>query len=244
MKKQTLTVAELKSLIFARFSAEQRKLDKLGTRIRQQLGIEIQGEKPEDAVIDNKLMDWLSDLFAHRLKQNMCTTPLLSSQDYVPFVSLLIEIYGGDELDGRERKRLEKFAKTMFENIVKKARAMMPSDKNLYEEYWRWVTTVLDLAAERGISPTELLALENATDEIMRRMFTKKEFIAFSKRWAANDLMDLADMFKKMLLQTYSSKANPCEKSLLFHNSKSKNLPTKSENFSINLICMGVALHI
>ena len=76
---------------------------------------------------------------------------------------------------------------------------MVPPRKNPYEEYWRWATTVLDLAAERGILPTELLAFENATDEITRRMFTKKQFVVLSKK-AVNKLMD-ADVLKKIIVQ-------------------------------------------
>lgn len=105
----------------------------------------------------------------------------------------------GDELEAEERKMFEKFMKVMFENIFEMVHTMVPPRKNPYEEYWRWATTVLDLASERGILPTELLALEGATDEITRRMFTKKQLVALSKR-AVNKFVD-ADVLKKMIFQ-------------------------------------------
>ena len=201
-KKQTLTVAELKSLLLARFNAEQGKQVKLQARLQQELGNEVQEEKPEAIAIKNKFADWISDVLARRLKQNRRTTPLLSSRDFVKFVpSMINEIaeIEGDEFGAEERKMFEKFMKAMFENIFEMVHAMVPPRKNLYEEYWRWATTVLDLAAERGILPTEFLALENATDEITRRMFTKKQFVVFSKK-AVNKLMD-ADVLKKIIVQ-------------------------------------------
>lgn len=201
-KKQTLTVAELKSLLLARFNADQSKQVKLQARLQQELGNEIQEEKPEVIAIKNKFADWISDVLARRLKQNRRTTSLLSSRDFVRFVPLMINEIAkaeGDELEADERKMFEKFMKAMFENIFEMVHAMVPPRKNPYEEYWRWATTVLNLAAERGILPTELLALEGATDEITRRMFTKKQFVALSKR-AVNKFMD-ADVLKKMIVQ-------------------------------------------
>lgn len=201
-KKQALTVAELKSLLLARFHTEQSKQVKLQARIQQELGNEVQEENPEVTAINNKFGDWISDVLAHRLQQNRRTTPLLSSRDFVRFIPLMINEIAktkGDELEAEERKMFEKFMKAMFENIFEMVHAMVPSRKNPYEEYWRWATTVLDLATERGILPTELLALEGATDEITRRMFTKKQFVALSKK-VVNKSMD-ADVLKKIIIQ-------------------------------------------
>lgn len=201
-KKQTLTVAELKSLLLARFNAEQSKQAKLQVRLQQELGNEVQEEKPEAVAIKNKLADWISDTLARRLKRNRRVTPLLSSRDLVRFVPSMIDEIAkgeGDELEAKDRKMFEKFMKAMFENIFEMVHAMVPPRKNPYEEYWRWATTVLNLAAERGILPTELLALENATDEITRRMLTKKQFVALSKK-AVNKFVD-ADVLKKIVIQ-------------------------------------------
>lgn len=175
-KKQTLTVAELKSLFLARFNAEQSEQVKLKARLQQKLGNEAQEEKPGDTAITNKFADWISDLFARRLKQNRRTTPLLSSRDFVRFVhSMINEIAKaeGYEPEAEEHKMFKKFMKAKVENIYEVVHAIMLPSKNPYEECWQWVTTVLDLAAERGVLPTELLALEGMTDEITRRLFTK-----------------------------------------------------------------------
>ena len=119
-KRQTLTVAELKSLLLARFNAEQSKQAKLQTRFQQELGNEVREEKPEAIAIKNKFTDWISDVLARRLRQNRRTTPLLSSRDFVKFVpSMINEIEGieGDEFGDEERKMFKKFMKAMFENV-------------------------------------------------------------------------------------------------------------------------------
>ncbi|TRZ81668.1 hypothetical protein D4R86_02340 [bacterium] len=200
--KKTLTVAELKSLLLARFNVEQSKQAKLQVRLYQALGNEVQEEKPEVIAIKNKFADQISDVLARRLKQNRRTTPLLSYRDFVRFVpSIINEIVKaeGDELETEERKMFEKLTKAMLKNILEMVYAMVPSRKNPYEEYWRWVTTVLNLATERGILPTKLLTLEEMTDEITRRIFTKKQFIALSKK-AVKKFVDI-DVLKKIFVQ-------------------------------------------
>lgn len=200
-KEQTLTVAELKSLILAGFNADHIRQAKLQARLQQELGNKIQEEDPKTIAINNKLMDEICSILARRLKQNRRTTPLLSPRDIVKFASLMInEIVEteGEELKVEDRKKLDKYIKGVFENILDMVHPIVPSRKNSYDEYWRWITTVLNLAAERGILSTELLALEEATDEITRRMFTKKQLIALFKR-AENKSMD-ADALKKIII--------------------------------------------
>lgn len=201
-KKQTLTVAEWKSLLLARFNVEQTEQAKLLVRLQQEFGEKVEEENPKAAAINNKLANWISAMLARRLTQNRRSTPLISSRDFVRFIpSMMSEISKteGGELEAGEHKMFEKFLKLMFENIFEMVHTMVPPRKNPYEEYWRWATTVLDLAAERGVLPTELLALEGATDEITRRMFTKKQFVALSKR-AVNKFVD-ADVLKKIVVQ-------------------------------------------
>lgn len=229
-KKLTLTVAELKSLLLAGFNAEQSKEAKLQVRLQQELGNEAQEEKPEVVAIKNKLADWIFDTLARRLKQNRRATPLLSSRDLVRFIPSIIDEIAkakGDELNVEKRKMFEKLIKAMFENVFEMMHAMVPPRKNLYEECWRWVTTVLDLATERGIPPIELLALESATDEITRRMYTKKQFVALSKR-AVNKFMDV-DALKKIIVQPIldrlGTKANEEERRELEHKLEAKLMP-------------------
>lgn len=198
-KKKTVTVAEIKSLLIARFNAEQGRQKKIQMKLQRDLGSEIQEERPEVVMIRNKFADKISDIIARRLKQNRRTIPLISSQDFIRFIPSIINEIMGNELESEERKMFGKFMEAMFENIFEMVHVMVPPNKNLYDEYWRWITTVIDLATERDIIPTELFALEEMTDEITRRMFTRKQFITLSKK-AVNKFMDV-DALKKIIIQ-------------------------------------------
>lgn len=202
MRKKSITVESLKSVLLAHFNSDQSKQAKLQERFQQALGGAVQEKTPEAIIIEKRLLDWLSDILARRLKRNRRTTPLFSSRDLVRFVPIMLNEIAeieGEELEAEERKMLKKFMEMMFENIVKAVYAMMPPQKDPYKEYWRWIMTVFDLAAERGVPPAELLVLEEAIDEITRRMFTKKQFVALSKK-GFNKLVN-ADALKKILVQ-------------------------------------------
>lgn len=220
-KKQGITVADLKSLLVARFKAEQTKrymLDvriaqelgaeqtkryKLDVRIELELGDEVREEKPEDVSIMNKFIDLISSTIACRLKKNQRTIPLLSPQDLIEITPLMIaEITknNSDEFEAEDCKKFEKFMKTVFESISTMVNQQpMPPHKDPYERYWHWVTIVLNLATECGMQPIELLSSESATDEITRRMFTKDEFVFLSEQ-SLEKLMDF-DALKKTVIR-------------------------------------------
>jgi hypothetical protein len=200
--RKALTVAELKSLLLMRFEYEQRKQAKLGARLQRKLGIEERAEEPELIDVKKKLMNWIGDLLARRLKQNRRTTPLISSREFTRFsISLINELVkgSGGELEAEERKMLDNLIKTLFEKVYEAVSATVLPRKNVYDEYWRWVTTVLDLAAERSIQPTEVLAVEERADEITRRMFTKRQFVSLFKKSKKRFLE--ADLIKKQFFQ-------------------------------------------
>lgn len=197
------TVAEIKSLLIARYNAQQSRAAEVRARIQRDLGCQIPEVTPTANEIQDKFINWLSGVLARRLKRNRRTTPLISSRDCVHFVALMndeVTKAGGDELEAEERAMLEKFVKTSFDNLSEMAHAMVPTRKNPYEEYWRWIKTVFRLANERGVTPTDLLASTDGADEIARRTLTKKQFIAISKKGIKN--FTDADSLKKMLFQT------------------------------------------
>ncbi len=202
-KKQGITLADLKSLLVARFKAEQTKRYELSARIAQELGDEVREEKPEDVSIMNKFIDLISSTIARRLKKNQRTIPLLSPQDLTKITPLMIaEITknNSDEFEAEDYKKFEKIMETVFKNISTMVNQQpVPPHKDLYERYWHWVTIVLNLATEYRVQPIELLSSENATDEITRRMFTKQQFVFLSEQ-SLEKLMD-CDALKKAFIQ-------------------------------------------
>ena len=201
-KKQSLTVAELKALLLANFIAKQREQGKLIVRLEQELGNTTAEENSLSLTIKEKWLDWISDTLARRLKRNRRTTPLLSPRDFNRFTSLVIdeiEKDEGEKFEVEERKMVTKFIKAMQKSIFEMVHAMVPTRKCPYEVYWQWVTIVLDLSTERRVRPTNLLTIEEANDEITRRIYSKKQFVSLSKK-ASRKFMD-ADVLKKIIIQ-------------------------------------------
>jgi len=202
-KKQTLTKAELEQLLFVRFQAEQSKQVKLQARLLQELGHEVDEEKPSDVEIKNIIARWVSKMLAHRLKQNRRTAPLFSSQDFSRFVSSIFEEptkTKNNTLNADDLKTLKELIKPTFNNILEMVYVVMPLHKNPYEEYWRWVNAVIDVATnEYDIPPTELPMRENATDEVTRRMFSRGQFIKINERTMHK--LNNADVLKEILIQ-------------------------------------------
>lgn len=206
-KEQDLTKAELKALLLARFNAEKGKQMELQARIFVGLGRRAPEKTPEAIALECAVADVVCEELARCLKQSLKlkkffhVDPAPSPYVFTRLAALVFVAIGKEKGDIHEdeRKMLEEFLKTMFRSTFEMMGEILSPCKNIYEEYWRWVTTVLDLATERGILPTELLALQGATDEITRRMFTKEEFTTLSER-AVSKLMDI-DTLKKVVVQ-------------------------------------------
>lgn len=201
---QTLTVKELKTLLRARVNAELVRSTSLQARIQRELGCEVQAEKSEVVAANNKFVELLCDIVAHRLKQNQRATPLLSSGDCDTCITLAIsemEKVKGSKFEDEDRQSIQKIMNTISGGYLELVDAMIPRDTDPYEECWRWVMTVLGLAAERGMPPNELLALESTTDEITRRMFTKERFVALNELSASRIVENVEVLTKKIFTQ-------------------------------------------
>lgn len=184
-KNQILTVEELKSLLLVRFKATQKISNELQMRLQNELGTEVNTGDPVAMAINDKFAHWISNVISIRLMQDQDEKPLFSSHDFQQFVSSAseeIERISDREFTDQERKAFERYMMSIFENTKDMLLTFIPSDKNPYEEYWQWVTTVLGLASERRISPVELLASTEATDEITRRTYTRDQFFALTNQ--------------------------------------------------------------
>ncbi|MEK7512402.1 MAG: hypothetical protein AAB575_05330 [Patescibacteria group bacterium] len=200
--KKGITTAELKLLLAAHFEAELRRQAKLADRLNQELGKEVQPEAMELIVIRKSFVDLSSDLLARRLMQKRRTTPLISSRDIIrfsiPIINEMIKDIGG-ELNIEERKMVSSFIKTAFDSLSNMIHPLALTRGNPYDERWRLVKTVLKLAEERGVLPTELFTSEETADEITRRMFTKKQFLSRFKK--AMSVFTDADVMREKILQ-------------------------------------------
>ncbi len=175
----TLSTADLKSLYTARSAAARELQIGLQVRIDRDLGKEPVSEKPEITAIKARLENFLNDTLVTRLMQNDRSVPLLSSDDLDDIVpSLVREMVQDDnvKLSDEIRTTLEGFLKGVFTGIVEAAQGMVVPGKDRYEEHWRWLNMVLEVAARRKLPPTEIIRLQSASDEVTRRLYTRDEY--------------------------------------------------------------------
>lgn len=202
-KKQSLTVEELKTLVLARFHSVQSSYERMEAKIQQELGGEVATEEAEARAIKDKLLDSMVSVMAGRLKRNRHSVPLLSSRDLARLIPSLLEELeqmADHKLDGIERKLFTKILKFAFEQLCEMVDLMTPTtQQERYEEYWNWINTVLELAAERCMPATELLALEEVRDEITRRTATKKQYIERNKK--ALSILTAPDFIENKIIQ-------------------------------------------
>lgn len=198
MKKKELTVENLKLMLLALVKMQQSEQVKLQERIQKALGNKMQTERPAAIVIRNKIADLVSDILARRLKMRRRSTPLVSLRDFgrlIPSILETIEQVEGFSLGGKKRKNFEKSIRATIKNSLEMAFEFMWS----YDEYWRWIGIVINLASERGISPIEFLARKDANGEVMRRLFPRGKLVALYKR-AIHKFMSV-DTMKKIVIQ-------------------------------------------
>jgi len=202
MRKKDIMVEELKQLLIAYFNYNQLRRVEMQKRLQQSLGEEIKKENSKVLAIEENLKGWMADIIAKRLKRNRRNVTLLSSRDFNKIIPDLLENFEkveGEELDNKERKMFTKFMKLVFGNIFEILYSIIPENENPYDEYWRWVRTVVDLANERGISLMEIISNKENADEVTRRMFTLDQFVVLSKR-TINKFVD-SDAIKKTIIQ-------------------------------------------
>lgn len=202
-KRPNLSIEELTALLRARFNSNRANMSRLD-ELMKEVGVEqsFKCDAPDAEIISAALVDTMCELVAKRLKRSRRSTPLLSPRDFPRHVKSML--YCCEELTGyicgsAEFKTYEALLNAVFGSFCDGFFVMVPDDKNPYDEYWRWIATTVNLAAERGVSPIEFYASQEAVDEITRRMFNKDEFIALISEGTAK----LADpeLFRKIILE-------------------------------------------
>lgn len=189
----------LKAILVSSYEAERMEGEKLALNIRQELGEEDETKTKTQREIDleKTLVEMVTDMVAKRLKKNDRSVALFSSADIDQIASVLTANIEGDlDFDTVERMQFESFAKAALKNIYESARLSWERPgKDMYDSYWDWLEAILDIADERGIEATEVLSSQEASDEVVRRLRSREEFLAAGKRYqdlfSANMLKDL-----------------------------------------------------
>ena len=202
MKKESLTIEQLKLLLLARFDTDKPADARMQKRIQSAFGGKVMEEPPEAAAIKKKIVDWIAETIARRLLVRNRRIVIISIRDLAKFIPEYLDLAErkeGEKFDAKERMILTKIVKGIFKNLLETIFSTISEKKKLYDEYWQWITIVLELAAERHVSPVKLLKRKGTRDEITRRMYTKKQYTAFYKKLLER-LLDL-NTWKKIVIE-------------------------------------------
>lgn len=179
-------------------AAQQRSSD----RMKEKTGLTVR-ESPEDAAIRALFQDKFASLSASRLLGQRIEGPLFSVEDLadtIPSAIRILEQSKGEELNDEERAFIERMVKASLNSMIKAVSAMTPADRQPYDEQWRMINAIVDLAVERGISPEELLSSDQGSDELVRRTYTKKEY--FDLFSSAIDIFFNAETLKMIYIDS------------------------------------------
>jgi len=185
VKKESLTIEQLKLLLLARFDVDKPADARVQKCIQSVFGGKAMEEPPEAAAIKKKIVDWMAETIARRLLMRNRRITLISIRDFAKFIPEYLDLAErkeGEKFDAKVRRLLTKMVKGVFKNVLESLYGTVFEKKKLYDEYWQWITIVFDLAAERHVSPVKLLKRKGTRDEITRRMCTKKEYTAYCKK--------------------------------------------------------------
>ncbi len=187
--RENLTVAQLEKLVAMRFQMTILRTERLSSRITKELG-DPPSPKDDPTIVaaKNKINAHFCKLIAQRIKEKDDGAPLLSYQDLIPLESELLdtlsERYTDAKQRAQQRKLLKKVIRPMFENILEIGHGMMTATgRSPHQDYCRWVDTVLKLAAQHNMPPTEFLGLAEADDQITGRFFSRQEFNILDMGW-------------------------------------------------------------
>lgn len=183
-KSKMPTVEELEAMLRASLTLSIAQQAAMQKRFAESTGTAAE-EQPQNNLIVTKMFDRIADTIARRLKRNRRTVPLVSIRDLTKLIPEILDAStqdNGNELDIEVREALIKYTQTLFKNLLSSISETGLPGEDPYEWYQRWAKTALEVAAGGGISPAELVATESGSDEITRRMYTRKQYVARCRR--------------------------------------------------------------
>jgi sulfur relay (sulfurtransferase) DsrC/TusE family protein len=192
-----ITHAELEHIVLALQTADHTLIEELEAATR-----EIAGESeptlisPESQLCEVEVRARLTKLLADRLLANDHTVELITQADFVVILRQALEVAMANELaefDAEDCEELGPFIEAHAQAAWLVAEAALRQDDNPYEELWRRVAIVRELAAQYNISPAELTLVPEYQDEIARRATSpnrlRKLVTAFTQPYLSGDML-------------------------------------------------------
>lgn len=201
MKADSLTVDDLRLILFARLEIDLSERMEEEDRIQMTLFGEVKKKSQISILIEGGLSLWIAQTLANRLKQNHREIPPVSFEDFsdvFPLIFRAIEEMVEEKIDIKVREAIRSLSTMMAKSILEVVSGLW-GEKNPYEECWRWISIVLELAEKRNILPLEIVVSKSASEEITRRMFSEEEFTILCKKSAGKLMKAIVERREKVI---------------------------------------------
>lgn len=194
-KKIEISQSDLRDLLLAFFAVyERRQAD-----YQALLDPEAPEQAPEnrEKAVARKVasINGLASLLAEQLLAEKSSEPLFST---VRFAEKLMETSGGQAPNQSELAKLKKYSLSVAEIIIEVMKKIFPDDCDPYDQYWKMISIVADIAAESGLTMQEIFSDTDKQNEMQRRLCSKDEFIAQQK--TINRMSMDADKIKNSIM--------------------------------------------
>jgi len=182
-KHKKPSVEELHLLLWAANCADQKRADAISAETCVALGQNPPEKPPATLAMEKNFAKNLTLLVAQRLWRNRRSVPMISRRDVRKMGADIIEqIIASDadlrSLDAEDKALLRSTFKAVVGNLTDVAAASLPGGKNAYTAAWKWVRTAMRMTEEFGVTPDQLMGTEQLRDELTRRAYTRKRFVA------------------------------------------------------------------
>lgn len=194
-KKIEISQSDLRDLLLAFFAVyERRQAD-----YQALLDPEAPEQTPEnrEKAVAKKVASvfGLASWLAEKLSAPKSNEPFF---DITQYANLLMGVSEPGTLDQNDLAKLKKYILSMAETVIEVMKKIFPADRDPYDQYWKMISIVADIAAESGLTMQEIFSDTDKQNEMQRRLCSKDEFIAQQK--TINRMSMDADKIKNSIM--------------------------------------------
>lgn len=155
-----------------RSASDQRRVQR---RIREILGEDTVEEvaDPKEAMARDLALSYLGDKMASRFQADDRSKPLLAGEDIAEALAVVIAGLSSEEdIPEEEIAEVIAFIQSLFVSVI---RQLEVGPEEQYAQLWKIIKAIVQIAAERRVSPEVFIEQEDAWDEVNRRTTTLEE---------------------------------------------------------------------
>lgn len=180
MRQKNARVEDLKILVAAFIKAGQAETRELMAEVLKEYGPDGMEANMGNLEVEGHYADWISSVFASRLKNNSCPMLWFSHWHYTQFVVSKLDAIAAAEgvvLEKKDRRFYGKLLKDGLRKSIEIACRLQPDQgKNIYKEYWCWIKAAYAEAEAIGMTIGEFIATDKAIDSTTRRVLSREQY--------------------------------------------------------------------